>query len=546
MRSVDEIRDSLRNLALLHGPVSEIVAKETSMLGLAYLDLDDPDYEQSFLQLRAASDMMHELELEEDEAGLDIDYRLGKAIESRATTNEQETEASQLLSRVSHNRFEWDSKNPPRLRDPAAPLEEEMDSTMCYYDEAYNDHAEGRLKNAICNMEKCVELRKLKFGEKSAALSTPLMNLADMLRESGNFQRAKACLRDAVAFSVKAYGRLDLKVAELLNSLGNLQRLCMEFSESEHTLMEALSIRKEVLGDSDVQVAASLNNIAELYRERGDFMNAIEWHKKAIAVFGASGGDQHPGTINAKGNYGVTLQRLAQLSAVDGNALLNEAIDFMHEKGYEKDHPWLSKFGNEYLLKEARKFAIGKQFELSIDLYNTLIKRKEQLIRDISVAGESDSNSISSYQPIQEDLEIPSLSSLDIRTLAIVEFERFETMLQWTQSLLDTSKYLEAMGNIKECEQFAVNRINDPPETQRDRSLSSQLIIVKAQLARVVGDFDRSLSLAKDAVAISEGIVSNEAIPITRPFLFLSDFYCELGMFKDAEVCCLKVRSKWF
>ncbi len=545
MRSVETIKDAIKTLAVIHSPMSEVVAKEKSLLALAYLNSDEPDYDQAFHYLNEASDTIHELELESDETGLDIDYRLGKALESRATTEDQENKASELLMHVFNGRLVLDKNNPAEPRDPVAPIEEEMDSTMIYYDQAYIDHREGNLKSAIKYMDKCVDLRKMKFGGKSAALCTPLLGLADLLREAGNHSRAKESLHDALMFAVKAYGRVDLRTAEILNSYGNLLRVCTEFQQSEEYLKECLEARKEILGDVNPQVGATINNLAELYREKGDFMKAIEFHKLSISTFEAAVGATHPGTINAKGNYGVTLQRLAKMSAQDGDALLEEAIDYMHEKGYDKEHPWLMKFGNEYLLNDARKLANSKQFERSIELFDTLIMRKQMAIEgggDTSENASVRSSALNSVRSAEQLAEGTSLSSLEMRALSYIEFERFETMLKWSQSLLDTSKFQASIEVTQQCEEFAVNRISNPPQSETERKLTIQLLIVKSQISRILGQYDQAVGHASQIVAMAEANNTTNSIEMAKPYLFLSDLYLELAQYKDSEVNCMKVR----
>jgi tetratricopeptide (TPR) repeat protein len=546
MRNTESIKEAVKNLSVIHGAMSEVVAREKSLLALAYLNLDEPDYDQAFQLLNEASDTIHELELEGDEPGLDIDYRLGKALESRATTEEQENRASEILMHVFNSRLALDNNKPAEDRDPVAPLEEEMDSTMIYFDQAYVDHREGNLKSAIKYMEKCVDLRKKKFGEKSAALCTPLLGLADLLREVGNHSKAKECLHDALMFAVKAYGRVDLRTAEILNSFGNLLRICTEFQQSEEYLKECLEARKQILGEESPQVAATINNLAELYREMNDFMKAIEFHKLSVSTFESSVGSEHPGTINAKGNYGVTLQRLAKLSAEDGDALLEEAIDYMHQKGYDKEHPWLLKFGNEYILNDARKLSNGKQFERSIELFDTLIMRKQMAIEGGGETSENASvksalNSIRSAELVAEGT---SLSSLEMKALSYIEFERFETMLKWSQSLLDTSKFQAAIEVVQQCEQFAVNRIPSPPESETERKLTFQLLIVKSQISRILGQYSEALSQTNEIVSLSEMTGTTHSLEMAKPYLFLSDLHCELAQFKEAETYCMKVSSK--
>ena len=152
--------------------------------------------------------------------------------------------------------------------------------------------------------------KKGKFGANSTAAAQALSKYAEILRVQFKYGEAQEVLDEVLAINMAAYGASSQQTCDSLNALGQVHRLLGNLDESESLLLEAFQIRRKMLGDHNVATASSLNNLAELSRERGDYFQAINYHNRAtLEAFTASVGEQHPGTVNAKGNIGVTLRR---------------------------------------------------------------------------------------------------------------------------------------------------------------------------------------------------------------------------------------------
>ena len=59
---------------------------------------------------------------------------------------------------------------------------------------------------------------------------------------------------------------------------------------------KALAISERVLGKEHPDTAATYNNIAVVYRAQGDYAKALEYYRKANAVFLSVLGEEHPYT----------------------------------------------------------------------------------------------------------------------------------------------------------------------------------------------------------------------------------------------------------
>lgn len=524
MRSIAELEESIKNLTILHGEDSLAVSKETSLLGIAWMQ--QQNFEKALECFTSASKMVKPLKqyaISED--GLDVEYRLGVFLENHAITSEQMTEAQEILEKVKEERIKFDEDNNTLAKavnnqglQPFGSEEEEMDSTLVYYNEALKKQEAGSLNAAVDLYERCLTLRKAKFGAESPANVTVSLGYADTLRDKGHFQKAKSVLNDALMHAVKGRGRTTLKVAEVLNNLGNLLRIMAEFSAAREALNESLSIRKEILGEVHIQVAASYNNIAELYREEGDLLQAVKFHHLAMSNFESSVGKDHPGTINAKGNYGITMQRLAKISSSDGDNYLNEAIEFMHINGFEGKHPWLVNFSNEHILLDARRFWHAGSFYLSSERYNTLLERKRYL-----------------YDQEKGEKVEKKLSPLETVAVEKIRMERFEMMVDWCRASVDRNNLTAAKDILSKCEDFVAESLPKELKERQHIRLISEINLIKARLSYFQSDFANSLSLATHSLEITDQVFDGDDIVRAKPLLFLAEINCDLANFQASD-----------
>ena len=186
-----------------------------------------------------------------------------------------------------------------------------------------------------------------------------------------------------------------------MNALGQIHRLLGNHDESEALLLEGLQIRRRLFGDHHVATASSLNNLAELGRETGDYFQAINYHKRAIEAFQEAVGEEHPGTINAKGNLGVTLRRQAKSSMEEGESLVKDAFEHLQAKQYSESHPWIVKFGMENVIAQAQKLQDQGKYDDSVALYDSLIEKKHIMAQ--LTAARTDENAVESMAQREAD-----------------------------------------------------------------------------------------------------------------------------------------------
>ena len=133
-------------------------------------------------------------------------------------------------------------------------------------------------------------------------------------------------------------------LAESLACLGFCHRSAMKYEEAEKFYQEALEIRKEHLRHIGPLIGKSYNDLAELLRDKKDYEKAIRYHVAAVETFTRFFAPDHPRVINAKGNYGVTLNHQSRHSFELGGNMVKEAIAYFITNKYASDHVWVVKF----------------------------------------------------------------------------------------------------------------------------------------------------------------------------------------------------------
>jgi len=279
-----------------------------------------------------------------------------------------------------------EEKREDRLGNVSSPF----DSTLVYSDSAEEARLNGDYKESAFLYLKCINLRRKKFGSSHVAISPTLVKYAEVLRMDFKYKEAKKALDEALAITMAVYGPEHAATTEALNNLGQVNRLLGNYDEAEALLIEALQLRRKLFGDYHVLTASTLNNLAELMRERGDYFQAVNYHNAAVESFMEAEGADHPGTINAKGNLGVTLRRQAKTSLERGEQLVNEAFHALQQKEYDPQHPWLVKFSMENVMAQASKLKDQGKHDESIELYDSLIAKKHVMAQLKALGGNSE------------------------------------------------------------------------------------------------------------------------------------------------------------
>lgn len=88
-------------------------------------------------------------------------------------------------------------------------------------------------------------------------------------------------------------------------------------------------------------------------------------------------GNEHPGTVNALGNLGITLRRQSKVGLQKGESLIRETVAYMQEQNYENTHPWMLKYGTEYMLQQAVHLTETAKHDESFEMFENVVDVKK-------------------------------------------------------------------------------------------------------------------------------------------------------------------------
>jgi hypothetical protein len=133
-------------------------------------------------------------------------------------------------------------------------------------------------------MEQATILRERLLGPEDPEVATSSDNLGILYLERGDYERAEALLKRALAIREKALGPEHPDVARSLNNLATLYFRLRRLEEDEAAIKRALSILQRILPAGHPDIATVLNNLAELYEAESRFQEADAIYGQALAM----------------------------------------------------------------------------------------------------------------------------------------------------------------------------------------------------------------------------------------------------------------------
>jgi tetratricopeptide (TPR) repeat protein len=179
-------------------------------------------------------------------------------------------------------------------------------------------------------------IREKTLGPEHSDTATSLNNLADLLRDQGDFAGARPLHERALAIRERALGSEHPDTATSLNNLAILLKAEGDFAGALPLYQRALAIREKVLGLEHPDTATSLNNLANLLRDQGDFAGARSLHERALAIREKALGPEHSDTATSLNNLAVILK--AQGDFAQARPLFERALS-IYERALGLEHP---------------------------------------------------------------------------------------------------------------------------------------------------------------------------------------------------------------
>jgi tetratricopeptide (TPR) repeat protein len=129
---------------------------------------------------------------------------------------------------------------------------------------------------------------------KDVKTASSLNNLAELLKNKGDYDGAEPLYRRALAITEKVLGAEHPSTANSLNNLALLLSNKGDYDRAEPLSRRALAIRELLLGAQHPLTAISLNNLALLLLNKGDYDGAEPLYRRALTIFEQGVGAEHP------------------------------------------------------------------------------------------------------------------------------------------------------------------------------------------------------------------------------------------------------------
>ncbi len=179
-------------------------------------------------------------------------------------------------------------------------------------------------------------IREKTLGPEHSDTATSLNNLANLLRDQGDFAGARSLHERALAIREKALGPEHSDTATSLNNLAMILKAQGDFAQARPLFERALSIYERALGLEHPAAALSLNQLAFLLQAQGDFAGAQPLCERALAIREKALGPEHPATARSLNNLASLLKARGDLA---GARRLHERALAIHETALGPDHP---------------------------------------------------------------------------------------------------------------------------------------------------------------------------------------------------------------
>lgn len=183
----------------------------------------------------------------------------------------------------------------------------------------------GAYDTAVGRLETAVALRTKARGEASAEAEESRLELADILREKGDYARAEPLLADALRRRRAAHGEESPQVARVLDALGLLHAERGEYAEAERLLRRAVETFRRVEGPAGEGVLGPLGNLALALRWKGDSAAAEPISRETLELTRKLRGGRHLDTAWAMERHGVLLGQRGDVAAAE--PLLKSALE---------------------------------------------------------------------------------------------------------------------------------------------------------------------------------------------------------------------------
>lgn len=195
------------------------------------------------------------------------------------------------------------------------------------------------------------------------------------------------------------------------------------------------------------------------------------------------------------------------MSEEQGEQLIQETVQYLHQHDYHEAHPWLVKFDNENLIGTAQRLSLQGKHDQSLEMFDALLKKKQQMTTMEAGAGASPSktNTKAVAGAVATGAIVPMMvgdsSSAEVaQELLLIGKGKFSSMLGKARSLIMKARHIEARDLLLECSKFPVDLLGHDVE---DRvALTAEMKTLMTSNALLSADFDKAAALRVETLQL--------------------------------------------
>jgi len=230
---------------------------------------------------------------------------------------------------------------------------------------------EGREKEAIAELKRAVDQAHAVHDADDTRIASMLVTLGVSLRNSGQLAEAGSRLQEALGIVERRLGPMHPLVANTLYQLSSVYRRLGSFDLAWDTALRALAAREAVFGAGGLPVARSLNGLGILLQEQARYRDAEPYLRRALAIFVATLGPDHPDTAAVMNNLANAVMYWDPVAA---QQLRRRALA-IQQKSLGLDHPEVA---NTESNLAATEFTLAHYAEALAEISRAISIREKQ------------------------------------------------------------------------------------------------------------------------------------------------------------------------
>jgi CHAT domain-containing protein/Tfp pilus assembly protein PilF len=155
------------------------------------------------------------------------------------------------------------------------------------------ESAEGKLPAARAALERALAIRESVFGPDHTATADTASQLAEVVRDMGDFATARALYERALTIREQALGPRHPAFASSLASLGYLTYVLGDPAAARPLTERALQIREQALGPDHLSVSTSLGDLGMILAVLDQYQDAQAAFERSLAIRRRTYGPDH-------------------------------------------------------------------------------------------------------------------------------------------------------------------------------------------------------------------------------------------------------------